>query len=60
MKKRGYAPEATRIYARAYNLDPEFYSFTKTLDTYRTTIDAGTTLLLTTDSDYLKYLKRIR
>jgi len=52
--------EATRIYARAYNLDPEFYSFTKTLDTYRTTIDAGTTLLLTTDSDYLKYLKRIR
>lgn len=52
--------EATRIYARAYNLDPEFYSFTKTLDTYRTTIDTGTTLLLTTDSDYLKYLKRIR
>lgn len=52
--------EATRIYARAYNLDPEFYSFTKTLDTYRTTINTGTTLLLTTDSDYLKYLKRIR
>jgi len=52
--------EATRIYARAYNLDPEFYSFMKTLETYRITIDTGTTLLLTTESDYLKYLKRIR
>jgi len=52
--------EATRIYARAYNLDPEFYSFMKTLETYRTTIDTGTTLLLTTESDYLQYLKRIR
>ena len=56
----GADAEATRIYARAYNLDPEFYSFTKTLDTYRATIDTGTTLLLTTESDYLKYLKRIR
>jgi membrane protease subunit HflC len=52
--------EATRIYARAYNQDPEFYSFMKTLDTYRTTMDTGTTLILSTDSDYLKYLKRIQ
>ena len=52
--------QATRIYARAYNLDPEFYSFMKTLETYRITIDTGTTLLLTTESDYLQYLKRIR
>jgi membrane protease subunit HflC len=51
---------ATRIYAGAYNLDPEFYSFMKTLETYRTTIDTSTTLLLTTESDYLQYLKRIR
>ena len=52
--------EATRIYARAYNQDPEFYSFMKTLDTYRTTMDTGTTLILSTESDYLKYLKRIQ
>lgn len=49
--------EATTIYARAYNLSPEFYSFMRTLETYRETIDENTTLLLTTDSDYLQYLK---
>jgi len=49
--------EATRIYASAYNLDPEFYQFTKTLETYRTTLDKETWLLLSTDSEFLKYLK---
>ena len=52
--------EAARIYAQAYNLDPEFYSFMKTLDTYRTTIDESTSLLLTTDSEYFKYLKKVK
>lgn len=51
--------EATRIYAEAYGQDPEFYSFVKTLDTYETTIDAESTLVLTTDSDYFKYLKKL-
>jgi len=52
--------EATKIYARAYNSDPEFYAFIKTLDTYKTSIDSVTTLILTTKSDYFKYLKRIK
>jgi len=52
--------EATRIYAAAYNVDPDFYSFLKTLDTYRQTIDTNTTVILTTDSDYLQYLKQVR
>ncbi|NQU95867.1 MAG: protease modulator HflC [Candidatus Omnitrophica bacterium] len=49
--------EATDIYADAYNKDPNFYSFLKTLDTYKNTIDEGTTVILTTDSEYLSYLK---
>jgi len=49
--------EATRIYARAYNLDPEFYQFTKTLEMYTTSLDKETWLLLSTDSEFLKYLK---
>lgn len=49
--------EATRIYADAYNLDPEFYQFMKTLETYRTIMDKETWLLLSTDSEFLKYLK---
>jgi len=50
--------EAIDIYADAYNRDPEFYSFLRTLDTYKNTIDEDTTVILTTESEYLQYLKR--
>jgi len=49
--------EATNIYADAYNKGPEFYAFLKTLETYKNTIDKTTTVILTTDTEYLKYLK---
>jgi membrane protease subunit HflC len=52
--------EATKIYADAYNLDPEFYQFMKTLETYRTIMDKETWLLLSTNTEYLKYLKSTR
>jgi len=52
--------EATRIYASAYNKDPEFYSFLKTLETYHSTVDSNTTILLSTKSEYLKYLNRMK
>jgi membrane protease subunit HflC len=52
--------EATRIYAQAYNADPEFYQFLKTLETYRTSLAKDTWLLLSTDSEFLKYLKSSR
>ncbi|MCK5306474.1 MAG: protease modulator HflC [Candidatus Omnitrophica bacterium] len=52
--------ETTRIYADAYNKDPLFYSFLKTLETYRKTIDEKTTIILTTDSDYYQYLKGLK
>ena len=48
--------EAIKIYADAYNKDPEFYSFIKTLETYRKTINAHTTLMLTTNNDFYEYL----
>jgi membrane protease subunit HflC len=49
--------EATRIYAEAYNRDSAFYSFAKSLETYEETVDSQTTLILTTGSDILRYLK---
>jgi len=49
--------EATQVYAESYNKDPEFFSFMSTLETYRRTIGTDSTLILSTDSDYLKYLK---
>jgi modulator of FtsH protease HflC len=47
--------EAIGIYADAYNKDVDFYSFIKTLDTYRNTIDSNTTLIFSPDNGYLKY-----
>ncbi len=52
--------EATKIYANAYNRDPEFYQFMKTLETYVSTMDKETWLLLSTDAEFLKYLKSSR
>ena len=58
---RGVADaEATDIYAEAYGRDPDFYSFTKSLETYEQVIDSGTTVILGTDSELLKYLEQTR
>ncbi|MBU1903696.1 MAG: protease modulator HflC [Proteobacteria bacterium] len=49
--------ESTMIYAKAYEKDPGFYSFTKSLDVYESTMDKESSLLLSTDSDFLKFFK---
>ncbi len=51
--------EAARIYASAYGADPEFYSFVKSLEVYRESLKKDTTLILSTSSDFMKYLKGI-
>lgn len=55
IKGKGDA-EAARIYAEAYSKDPDFYSFLKTLETYKRTIDEKSTLVLSTDSEYFSLL----
>ena len=59
IKGRGDA-EATRIYANSFGRDPSFYSFIETLESYKKTMNSNTTLILNTNSDYLKFLKNIR
>lgn len=49
--------EVTKIYAEAYGVDPEFYSFSKTLELYNEAFDKSNSLILSTDSEFLKYLK---
>ncbi len=49
--------EATKLYAESYGVDPEFYSFTQTLDTYAQTLGENSDLVLSTDSEFLQYLK---
>ncbi|SVA00864.1 uncharacterized protein METZ01_LOCUS53718, partial [marine metagenome] len=55
---RGQADgEATRIYAAAYNRDANFYAFIKSLETYELTADPSSILILTTDSELLRFVK---
>jgi membrane protease subunit HflC len=49
--------ESTRIFAEAFNKDPEFYSFSKTLEIYSESLDKNSELILSTDSEFFKYLK---
>ena len=48
--------EAANIYAKAYNKDPNFYKFMKTMDIFKDALDKETTLVLSTDNEFLRYL----
>jgi membrane protease subunit HflC len=48
--------EAIRIYGEAFQKDPAFYEFIRTLETYEKTIDGNTTLILPSTAEILKYL----
>ncbi len=48
---------AASIYAAAYGRDASFYEFMKSLETLRSSLDDGATVVLSTDSELLKYLK---
>ena len=52
--------EATAIYAGAYNKSADsrnFYEFVKTMETFESTMDQDTWILLTTDGEFYKFLK---
>ncbi len=49
---------ATSIYAEAFNSNPEFYSFTRSLRAYRESFqNSGDIMLIQPDSDFFRYLK---
>ena len=48
---------AASTYAAAFNRDPEFYSFYRSLDAYRTTFgNGGDMMLIEPDSEFFKYM----
>ena len=49
--------EATQVYGQAYGRDPEFYSLSRTLQAYEDYPNQASTMVLTTDSDFFRYLK---
>ncbi|MFP6898678.1 MAG: protease modulator HflC [Roseibacillus sp.] len=54
--------EATRIYAAAYNQSAEsveFYQFSRTMELYPEILGGKSTVILSTNSDLFKYLKKV-
>ena len=50
--------QAAAIYSGAYTQDAEFYSFTRSLNSYRDTFASKSdVMLLDPESDYFKYLR---
>jgi membrane protease subunit HflC len=57
---KGHADaKATQIYANAYGVDPDFYAFQKTMEVYKKSLAKDSSLILSTDSDLMKYMKGV-
>jgi membrane protease subunit HflC len=52
--------EAARVYADAYNRDPGFYAFSKSLEAYRSSFGPNTRMILSSDSEFYKYLNVVK
>jgi membrane protease subunit HflC len=49
---------STKIYADAFNKDPKFYSFMRSMEAYKQSLKTDTTLLMSEDSDFLGFLNK--
>ena len=52
--------EALRIYAEAFEKDPRFFEFWRTLEAYEKTLGQGTTVVMPPSSDFFRYLSKAR
>ncbi|OGW68177.1 MAG: protease modulator HflC [Nitrospirae bacterium RIFCSPLOWO2_02_FULL_62_14] len=50
--------KAFKTYASAYRQDPKFFEFTRSMEAYKKTFSHNSTMVLTPDSEFLKYLKQ--
>lgn len=48
---------AARIYAKAYGTDPGFYDFQRSLEAYQKTIGSNTTLVLSPNAEFFRFLQ---
>lgn len=51
--------EAAKIYNKAFSKDPEFYELYRTLESYKTTLNDETVIMLPADSPYARLLQGI-
>jgi len=50
--------EAIKIYAESFKQNPEFYKFFRSLEAYKISLKDQTTILLSPESEFLKYLNK--
>ncbi|MEE8613033.1 MAG: protease modulator HflC, partial [Nitrospirales bacterium] len=50
--------KAFKAYATAYKKGPEFFAFMRSMEAYKKTFAKDTTMILSPDSEFLKYLKK--
>ena len=50
--------KAFKIYADAYRQDPKFFEFIRSMEAYRKTFSKDTTMVLSPDSEFLRFLKK--
>ena len=49
---------STKIYADAFSKDPKFYSFMRSMEAYKSSLNTDTTLLMSESSDFLEFLNK--
>ena len=60
-KNRGEGDaEAVKIYADAFEKDPKFFNFTRTLEAYKKTLSGKTTIVMSTDAEFFQYLESMK
>ena len=52
--------KALKIYADAFQKDPDFYRFMRTLDAYKKTLNNNTTVVLSTESEFFRLLESLK
>lgn len=58
---RGHADaESAEVYASAYQKDPDFYAFTRSLEAYRKSIKDGSRLVISPDSEFFRFFEHSR
>ncbi len=51
---------ATKIYAEAFQKDPDFFEFMRSMEAYRKSLGKGTLLVLSPQSEFFRFLKKSR
>jgi membrane protease subunit HflC len=50
--------KAFKVYAEAYRQDPKFFEFTRSMEAYKKTFKEKSTILMSPDSEFFRYLKQ--